>query len=135
MWTSVVMAPRLESTGSVVGRYGLSCAETCGWDLPRSGIEPMPPALAGGFLPLSHQESEAPLLFLFCLSLSSQKGISLSLLEQGKGPAGCAREGGEWRVVSEEPRTDHLLNRGDRLSPNCTYPLGSLRNSAAQDWY
>jgi len=24
------------------------------WDLPRSGNEPLSPALAGGFLPLSH---------------------------------------------------------------------------------
>ena len=49
MWASVVMAPRLESTGSMVGRHGLSCIETCGWNLPRSGIEPTSPALAGGF--------------------------------------------------------------------------------------
>ena len=27
------------------------------WDLPRPGIEPMSPALAGGFLPPSHQGS------------------------------------------------------------------------------
>ena len=49
MQASVVRAPRLESTGSMVGRHGFSCAETRGWDLPRSGIEPMSPALAGGF--------------------------------------------------------------------------------------
>ena len=31
--------------------HGLSCSTACGmWDLPRPGIEPVSPALAGGFL-------------------------------------------------------------------------------------
>ena len=49
---SVVAAPRLWSTGLVV----VWCMDLatlgplCGmWDLPRSGVEPMSPALAGGF--------------------------------------------------------------------------------------
>ena len=44
---SVVVAPRLWSTSSVVVVHGLSCSEICG--LPGSGIESMSPALAGGF--------------------------------------------------------------------------------------
>jgi len=40
---SVVLAPALWSTGSVVVAHGLSM-----WDLPRAGIEPaISPALAG----------------------------------------------------------------------------------------
>ena len=38
-------APRLESPGPVAVMHGLSCSATCG--LPRSGVEPMSPALAG----------------------------------------------------------------------------------------
>ena len=44
---SVVAAPRLWSTSSVLLAYGLSCSEICG--LPGLGIESMSPALAGGF--------------------------------------------------------------------------------------
>ena len=42
---SVVAAPRFQSTGSIVVAHGLRCM----WDLPGPGIEPMSPALAGGF--------------------------------------------------------------------------------------
>ena len=46
-WPLVAAAHRL-------GSGGLSC--TSMWDLPRPGIEPMSPALAGEFLyPLHHQ--------------------------------------------------------------------------------
>ena len=44
---SVVAAPRLQSTGSVVAVHGLHCSAACGI-FP--GIKPMFPALAGGFL-------------------------------------------------------------------------------------
>ena len=44
---SVVVDPGPQSTGSVVVARGLSCM----WDLPGPGIKPMPPALAGRFLP------------------------------------------------------------------------------------
>ena len=37
------------STDPVVETHGLSCSKTGRWDVPRSGIEPMSPALAGGF--------------------------------------------------------------------------------------
>ena len=115
MWASVVMAPRLKSTGSMVGRHGLRCTETCGWNLPRSGIEPTSPALAGGFFTTEPPGKLSP-SSVFVLSLSSHTE------EQGKGPAGCARGGREWRVVSEETRTHYLLNRGDRLPPKCNIP-------------
>ena len=46
---SVVVARRLQSAGSVVVAHGaqLFCSM---WDLPRPGLEPASPALAGGFL-------------------------------------------------------------------------------------
>ena len=56
MWASVVVAHRL----SICGSQGLECRlSSCGawaqllcgmWDLPRPWLEPMSPALAGGFL-------------------------------------------------------------------------------------
>ena len=47
-WGSALVAPRLWSTGSiaVVHRH---CYSRGTWDLPRPGIEPVSPALAGGF--------------------------------------------------------------------------------------
>ena len=54
-WASVVVACRLSSCGSWALEHRLS---SCGawayllhsmWDLPGSGIEPVSPALAGGF--------------------------------------------------------------------------------------
>ena len=55
-WASVVVAHGLSSCGSWALDHRLSSCgaraqSLCGmWDLPRSGLEPMPPALAGGFL-------------------------------------------------------------------------------------
>ena len=47
MWASVVVAPRLWSTGSEVAAHGLQLLwGTC--DLPGSGIEPVSLASAGG---------------------------------------------------------------------------------------
>ena len=55
MWASVVVSCRLSSCGSLALEHRLS---NCGawaqllhsmWDLPRPGIEPVSPALAGGF--------------------------------------------------------------------------------------
>ena len=40
----------LEHMGSVVAARGLSCPMACGILVPRPGIEPMSPALEGGFL-------------------------------------------------------------------------------------
>ena len=42
---SVVAAPGIQSSGPVIVVHGLGCM----WDLPGPGIEPMSPALAGGF--------------------------------------------------------------------------------------
>ena len=55
-WASVVVARGLSSCGSraLERRLGSCGARTqllCGmWDLPRPGLEPVTPALAGGFL-------------------------------------------------------------------------------------
>ena len=48
-WASVVVARRLQSAGSVVVAHRLSCSAACGI-FPGPGLEPMSPALAGGFL-------------------------------------------------------------------------------------
>ena len=45
----VVVAPRLQSTGSIVVAGAWPQLVHGMWDLPGSGIEPMSPALAGGF--------------------------------------------------------------------------------------
>ena len=52
---SVVTAPGLQSTGSIVVAHGaqLLCSM---WDLPRLGIKPMSPARANGFLTLLYTE-------------------------------------------------------------------------------
>ena len=39
-----------ECVGLVVVACGLSCPEACGILVPQAGIEPMSPALEGGFL-------------------------------------------------------------------------------------
>ena len=46
MVASLVAAHRLWSAGLAVVVHGLSCM----WTLPRAGIKPVSPALAGGFL-------------------------------------------------------------------------------------
>ena len=99
-----------------MGGMGLVAPRHVGGIFPDQGLNPCLLHWQVDSLPLSHQESEAPLLLLFCLSLSSQAE------EQGKGPAGCARGGREWRVVSEETRTHYLLNRGDRYPLNASIP-------------
>ena len=54
--TSRVAEYGFESTGSIVVVQGSSCFVACGiFYMP--GIQPVSPALAGGSLPLSHQES------------------------------------------------------------------------------
>ena len=44
---SCFRAQALELSGSVVVVHGLSCIM---WDLPRPGLEPVSPAMAGGFI-------------------------------------------------------------------------------------
>ena len=46
---SVVGARGLQHAGSVVVSHGLSCSVACGILVLGPGIEPVPPALAGGF--------------------------------------------------------------------------------------
>ena len=62
---SVVVARRLWSLNSVVGAHGLRCSTA--WNLPRPGIEPMSPAVAGGSLSTA--------------SLGKSSGVVLILLE------------------------------------------------------
>ena len=58
---SVVAAPGLQSTGSIV--CGAWVSLLCGmWDLPGSGIEPMTPALPAGFF--TSEPPGKPHLFL-----------------------------------------------------------------------
>ena len=46
------------AVGPRLGSRGAQVQWPCGtWGLPRSGIKPTSPALAGGLLPLSHQRS------------------------------------------------------------------------------
>ena len=47
-WGSVVAPPQLWSAGSAAVGRSRSCSVAL-WDPPRSGIEPVSPALAGGF--------------------------------------------------------------------------------------
>ena len=62
---SVAAALGLESTGSAVVALGLRCSEACG-DLPGPGMEPVFPALAGGFF-----TTEPPRKLLCFLNASS----------------------------------------------------------------
>ena len=52
---SAVVAPSLWSTGSIAVAHGLSCSTACG-SLPRAGIKPAPPTLAGGFFARATRE-------------------------------------------------------------------------------
>ena len=56
---SVVVVPRLQSTGSVVVVHGPSFSEAYGI-FPRPGFEPVSPALVGGVIPWTTRE--VPLL-------------------------------------------------------------------------
>ena len=54
--------------GSVVAVHGLSCSNGM-WDLPGPGIEPVSPALAGGFLTTAPPgKSDGTVLILDCSS-------------------------------------------------------------------
>ena len=62
----------LGCAGSVAVVHGLSCSMACGvfMDLPGSGIEPVPPARAGGFFtPESPGKPDGVLFFLFLFFL------------------------------------------------------------------
>ena len=53
---SLAERPGLETTSSAVELLGLSCSLACGI-FPDQGLEPVSPALTGGFFTLSHQGS------------------------------------------------------------------------------
>ena len=65
---SLVAEHRLYSVGSVVAVHRLSCPEARGILVPRPGIEPMSPALAGRFL-TTGPPGKSCLLFFFFSSL------------------------------------------------------------------
>ena len=71
LWTSGLQ--QLRHCGSVVLAHGLSCPVVCGILLPRSGIEPVSLALAGGFLTTgSLGKSCIVLLFVLLISQGLQ---------------------------------------------------------------
>ena len=67
----------LGHTGTVLVVHGLSCPTACGILLPAPGIEPMSPALSGGFLTTQPPGKSHPLIFLRRKS-RMQKWCSLS---------------------------------------------------------
>jgi len=56
--------------GSVVVADRLSCSAACGISVPGLGIEPVSPALAGGFL-LDHQGSPRRVIFYLSLNIKT----------------------------------------------------------------
>jgi len=60
---SAVVIPGLWSTGSGVVAHRLSCCAAI-WDLLRSGIEPVSPALAGRFFTTDTREATFVIVFL-----------------------------------------------------------------------
>ena len=56
MWTSVVVAPGLLSTSSVVVAHGFSCSKSCGI-FPDQGLNPCPLQRQVDSFPLSHEGS------------------------------------------------------------------------------
>ena len=69
---SVVRVPGLSSTGSVVVVQALPHSM---WDLPGSGIQPMSPALAGGFF--TTESPGKPCVLVFVLKVSAVLCIKL----------------------------------------------------------
>ena len=55
--------------------HGLSCSEACGWDLPGSGMEPVSPALTGGFFTTESGNSFREALKLFNFLITSFVGL------------------------------------------------------------
>ena len=77
-WASVVVARRLSSCSSRAPEHGLS---SCGaqaqllpgmWDLPGPGLEPVSPALAGGFLTTAPPGKSLDVFLYDCVILSCQ---------------------------------------------------------------
>ena len=70
---SAVVAPRLESTGSAIMEHGFNCLGM--WNLPRLGIEPVSPALAGGFF--TTEPTGKPWSFFFKLRCLTDGAIRI----------------------------------------------------------
>ena len=101
MWASIVVAHGLSSCGSRALECRLS---SCGawalllrgtWDLPGPGLEPVSPALAGGFLTPVPPGKPQDLIFLSLIPVVSSMEVSLSCLyccrahEDGECPFSC----------------------------------------------
>ena len=90
MVASLVAVHRPYRAGSVLA-YGLSCPQGM-WKLPRSGIDPLSPALAGGFFPtwairevLFFFNLKVELQSVGCLCVSQPlKSSESSCMEEGK---------------------------------------------------
>ena len=67
----------LGHTGAVLVVHGLSCPAACGILLPAPGIEPMSPALSGGFLTTQPPGKSHPLIFLRRKSRSRECWLAL----------------------------------------------------------
>ena len=80
--------PRGTRTSEVATRWLGSCGARGMWDLPRSGIEPMSPALQGGFLTVGPPgKSRRSLLIIYFIYSSgsiscSRKGVRKGLAGQ-----------------------------------------------------
>ena len=66
-----------EDAGSVVAARRLSCPTACGILVPRPGIEPVSPALEGGFLPTGPPGKSLYVFFMCFFLYVGIKGISL----------------------------------------------------------
>ena len=73
-------APALGARASAVVAHGLSCSEACG-DLPGSGIKPMCPALAGGFLTSGPPGKFSLTFFIFFKPVITVGNLNSFLLE------------------------------------------------------
>ena len=93
VWASVIATCWLSSCGT---QASLPCSE---WDLPKPGIKPLAPALAGGSEPL-HRRGSPPTDTLWALR-GAQQRASCGLL-------GERRSGGPYALCpGEEPEARH----------------------------
>ena len=91
-------------------------------DLPRTGIEPVSPALAGGFFPLSHQAwgNKKPLPFFPLMSVSIKNPVSNGTFGAGKNSILIHKHFSGFRnTVILGPTRDRGIDLGD-------YPPSSL---------
>ena len=96
----------LGHTGAILVVHGLSCPAACGILLPAPGIEPMSPALSGGFLTTRPPGKSHPLIFLRRKSRSRECWLALT------GEADQRVESRQSRLLKDallQPRGIHAL--------------------------